>query len=188
MNNATTQNEQTEHIKFMQEAILLAQQAAAIGEIPVGAVVVHNGRIIGRGQNSRETQQNVAGHAELNALQEACQTLGSWRLDNCDLYVTLEPCLMCAGAIQNARIRTLYYGAPDPKGGACGTKWQALRLPDLNHEVAIVGGLLEAECAGALKEFFRDLRQRDKAAGSRGARRRLAQSGDTSGSECEGGI
>lgn len=163
----------------MNEAIRLAHRARELGEVPIGAVVVCDGVIVGKGWNVRETEQNVCGHAELLALQSACRHLGSWRLDDCDLYVTLEPCLMCAGAIQNARLRNLFFGAYDPKAGACGSRWDTLSLPGLNHNVHVQGGLMHEECAQLIHSFFRDLRARNKRIeqleGGRGARRRSAK-------------
>ena len=146
---------------FMKAALKLAHKAAEEGEVPVGCVVVCDGKIVGRGRNRRETKKTALGHAELEAIGKACRKLGGWRLHKCDLYVTLEPCPMCTGAIINARIRTVYYGAPDPKAGSCGTLVNLFELP-YNHQPAVVGGLLEDECAGALRDFFRGLRERKK--------------------------
>ncbi|MGI6545196.1 MAG: tRNA adenosine(34) deaminase TadA [Fastidiosipilaceae bacterium] len=164
---------------YMNEAIRLAHRAGELGEVPIGAVVVCDGVIIGEGWNVRETEQNVCGHAELLALRSACRHLGSWRLDNCDLYVTLEPCIMCAGAIQNARLRNLFFGAYDPKAGACGSRWDILSLPGLNHDVFVQGGLMREECARLIHSFFRDLRAQNKRIeqreGGRGARRKFAK-------------
>ena len=151
----------TEQEKFMKAALKLARKAAEEGEVPVGCVVVCDGKIVGRGRNRRETKKTALGHAELEAIGKACRKLGGWRLHKCDLYVTLEPCPMCTGAIINARIRTVYYGAPDPKAGSCGTLVNLFELP-YNHQPAVVGGLLEDECAGALRDFFRGLRERKK--------------------------
>lgn len=151
----------TEQEKFMKAALKLAHKAAEEGEVPVGCVVVCDGKIVGRGRNRRETKKTALGHAELEAIGKACRKLGGWRLHKCDLYVTLEPCPMCTGAIINARIRTVYYGAPDPKAGSCGTLVNLFELP-YNHQPAVVGGLLEDECAGALRDFFRGLRERKK--------------------------
>ena len=151
----------TEQEKFMKAALKLARKAAEEGEVPVGCVVVCDGKIVGRGRNRRETKKTALGHAELEAIGKACRKLGGWRLHKCDLYVTLEPCPMCTGAIINARIRTVYYGAPDPKAGSCGTLVNLFELP-YNHQPAVVGGLLEYECAGALRDFFRGLRERKK--------------------------
>lgn len=152
----------TEQEKYMKAALKLARKAADEGEVPVGAVVVCDGKIVGRGRNRRETKKNALCHAEIEAIHKACKKLGGWRLHRCDLYVTLEPCPMCTGAIINSRIKTLYYGAPDPKAGSCGT---LVNLFDVayNHKPEVVAGLLEEECAQTLRAFFRDLRARKKA-------------------------
>ena len=143
--------------QFMEEAIRLALLSAAELEVPVGAVVVCGGQIVGRGRNRRETLQNALCHAEIEAIHEACAHIGSWRLCDCDLYVTLEPCPMCAGAIINARIPALYYGAKDEKAGCCGS---VLNLFEerFNHHPRIYGGVLEAECSALLQSFFQNLR------------------------------
>lgn len=151
----------TEQEKYMKEALKLAKKAAAEGEVPVGAVVVCDGKIVGRGRNRRETKRTALGHAELEAISKACKKLGGWRLYRCDLYVTLEPCPMCTGAIINSRIKTLYYGASDPKAGSCGTLVNLFDLP-YNHKPEVVAGLLAEDCANDLRAFFRDLRQRKK--------------------------
>lgn len=151
----------TEQEKYMKAALRLAQKAADEGEVPVGAVVVCDGKIVGRGRNRRETKKNALLHAEVEAIGKACKKLGGWRLHRCDLYVTLEPCPMCAGAIINARIKTVYYGAPDPKAGSCGTLTDLFALP-YNHKPAVVAGLLEEECAEMLRTFFKDLREKRK--------------------------
>ena len=152
----------TEHEKFMKAAIRLAKRSAAEGEVPVGAVVVCDGQIVGRGRNRREKGKSALLHAELEAIGKACKKLGGWRLHRCDLYVTLEPCPMCAGAIINARIKTVYYGAPDPKAGSCGTLIDLFAV-DYNHKPAVVPDVLGEECAGLLRAFFRDLRLLKKA-------------------------
>ena len=149
----------TEQEKYMKAALRLAQKAAVEGEVPVGAVVVCEGRIVGRGRNRRETKKNALHHAEIEAIGKACKKLGGWRLHQCDLYVTLEPGPMCAGAIINARIKTVYYGAPDPKAGSCGSLINLFELP-YNHQPALVPGIMEDECAAVLRSFFRALRQR----------------------------
>lgn len=151
----------TENEKFMRAALRLAQKAAEEGEVPVGCVVVCDGKIVGRGRNRRESKKNALHHAEIEAIGKACKKLGGWRLHRCDLYVTLEPCPMCTGAIINARIKTLYYGAPDPKAGSCGT---LVNLFDLgyNHKPAVVPGVLEEACADVLRQFFKALRARKK--------------------------
>ena len=141
----------------MRRAIELAKQAAAEGEVPVGCVITLGDRIVGEGRNRRETEKNALCHAELEAIDMACRTLGGWRLWECSLYVTLEPCPMCAGAIVNARIPRVYYGAPDPKNGCCGSVINLFELP-LNHRPELIGGLLEDECAGLLTDFFQRLR------------------------------
>ena len=143
----------------MKAALRLAQKAAEEGEVPVGAVVVRDGKIVGRGRNRRETKKNALHHAEIEAIGKACKKLGGWRLHQCDLYVTLEPCPMCAGAIINARIRTVIYGASDPKAGSCGTLVDLFALP-YNHTPAVVGGVMEEACAGLLTAFFKKLREK----------------------------
>lgn len=123
----------TEQEKYMKAALKLAQKAADEGEVPVGAVVVCDGKIVGRGRNRRETKKNALHHAEIEAIEKACKKLGGWRLHRCDLYVTLEPCPMCAGALINSRMKTVYYGAPDPKAGSCGSLINLFALP-YNHQ------------------------------------------------------
>lgn len=148
--------------KFMKEAISEAKTAEHHNEVPIGAVVVLNGEIIGRGHNLRETQQNALAHAELLAIDEACQKIGSWRLENAVLYVTLEPCPMCSGAIILSRIKKVVYGAKDPKGGCAGT---FMNLPEdkrFNHQSEVVSGVLEKECGELLSNFFRGIRERKK--------------------------
>jgi len=146
---------------FMREALALAKQAAAIGETPVGCVIALGDRIVGRGYNRRETDRHALAHAELLAIDEACRTLGGWRLWQCTLYVTLEPCPMCAGAIINARIPRIVYGAADPKAGSCSSLIDLFAVP-YNHHPAAEGGVLEDECAQLLRDFFRELRLRPK--------------------------
>ena len=149
----------TEQQKYMKAALRLAQKAAEEGEVPVGTVVVCEGKIVGRGRNRRETKKNALHHAEIEAIEKACRKLGGWRLHKCDLYVTLEPCPMCAGAIINARIKTVYYGAPDPKAGSCGTLVDLFALP-YNHRPTVVSGVMEEACAAILRDFFRALREK----------------------------
>lgn len=145
----------------MKAALRLAQRSAAEGEVPVGCVVVCDGKIVGRGRNRRETKKTALSHAEIEAIGKACKKLGGWRLHRCDLYVTLEPCPMCAGAIINARIKTVYYGADDPKAGSCGS---LINLFDVayNHKPEIVRGVLKEQCAAVLTDFFRALREKRK--------------------------
>ena len=144
--------------KFMREALSLAEEAFSAGEVPVGAVVVKDGKVIGRGRNRREEHQSVLGHAELEAMEQAAKVLGSWRLTGCTLYVTLEPCPMCAGAILNAHLPRVVFGAKDPKSGAAGSLVDLLHLPGC-FQPEVSGGILEAECSQALRDFFRTLRQ-----------------------------
>jgi len=149
------------HDKYMQEAIREAYKALEIGEVPIGAVVVRDGEIIGRGYNQRETLGDPTAHAEMLAIREAAQYLGSWRLTGTTLYVTLEPCPMCAGAIVNARISELVYGASDPKAGAVSSLMNLVQDERLNHSVGeVIAGIREQECAELLRSFFKALRQR----------------------------
>ena len=144
--------------KFMKEALVLAREAAAKGEVPVGAVIVRDGEIIARGRNMREEKQNALSHAEIEAINEACKALNSWRLDDCELYVTLEPCPMCAGAIINARIKTLIFGAYDSKAGSIDSIVNLCDLP-YNHKVEVYGGICEDECLAVITDFFEKLRK-----------------------------
>jgi len=155
---------------FMREALCLADEAAACGEVPVGAVAVHSGRVVGRGRNVREGDRDPMGHAEVLALRGAAQVLGAWRLTGVTLYVTLEPCAMCAGALVNARVDRVVYGCADPKAGAAGSVLDVLGEPRLNHHPAVVGGLLGDECGERLKAFFRERRGRREGRGVRETR------------------
>ena len=146
--------------EYMRQALALARESAKEGEVPVGAVIVRRGEIIGRGRNRREGSKNALAHAEIEAINEACRRLGGWRLFDCDLYVTLEPCPMCAGAIINARISRVFYGAKDPKAGCCGTVVDLFALP-FNHCPVREGGILAQECAEELSGFFAKLRGKD---------------------------
>ncbi|MCA9689393.1 MAG: tRNA adenosine(34) deaminase TadA [Myxococcales bacterium] len=139
----------------MSEALRLADSAAARGDVPVGALVVEDGRITGVGFNTREAQGDPSGHAEVVALREACRARRRWRVDGATLYVTLEPCPMCAGALVNARVARLVYGASDPKAGAVRTLYQLCDDPRLNHRMAITAGVLAEPCAALLRAFFR---------------------------------
>ena len=145
---------------YMARALELARQAADRGEVPGGCVIVRGGEIVGRGRNRREEKQAVASHAEMEAMAQANERLGTWRLDDCELYVTLEPCPMCAGAILNARIPRVFYGARDPAFGACGGVLN-LFMEDFPHRPALVGGILGEECRGVLADFFAELRKSD---------------------------
>ncbi len=147
-----------EHEDYMREALVLAHEAAAHGEVPVGCVIVRGAEVVGRGRNRREETQSAASHAEMEAIADANARLGSWRLDDCALYVTLEPCPMCAGAIVNARIKKVYYGARDEAMGACGGVIN-LFLERFPNTPALVGGILADECRAELAQFFHTLRQ-----------------------------
>ena len=147
-----------EHEDYMREALSLAREAAQEGEVPVGCVIVKDGEIIGRGRNRREELQRTSSHAEMEAIAQANERLRSWRLDGCTLYVTLEPCPMCAGAILNAHLPRVVFGAKDPKSGAAGSLVDLLHLPGC-FQPEVSGGILEAECSQALRDFFRTLRQ-----------------------------
>ena len=146
-----------DHEYFMGQALALAREAAAVGDVPVGCVIVRDGEIVGRGRNRREERGDATAHAEVEAIRDACARLGSWRLHRCVLYVTLEPCPMCAGAIVNARINEVRYGVRDEKAGCCGS---VLNLFEerFNHRPRIYQGPLEAECEALLQEFFQNLR------------------------------
>ena len=144
---------------FMRKALELAEEAEKEGEIPIGAVIVKDGRVIAAGRNRRELGKNALYHAEIEAINTACKALGGWRLPGCTLYVTLEPCPMCAGAIINARISRVVYGAADPKAGSVHSVTELFSLP-YNHRPAVTAGVLEAECAAILSAFFARLRKR----------------------------
>lgn len=143
--------------QWMQQALQLAQEAADAGEVPVGAVIVRRGEIVGVGRNRREESRSALSHAEIEAIGDACRRLGGWRLWECTMYVTLEPCPMCAGAILNARIRRVVFGAYDPKAGSLCSVQQMFSLP-YNHKPEVTGGVLESECAALLRRFFADMR------------------------------
>jgi tRNA(adenine34) deaminase len=145
---------------FMNEALKEALKAYKKDEAPVGAVIVRDGKVIARGHNEKELKQDSTLHAEMTAIKRASRKVGSWRLTDCDMYVTLEPCAMCAGAILQARIRRLCIGAPDPKAGAAGSVIDVLGTEKFNHKVLVEWGILEDRCSGLLKDFFRELRQR----------------------------
>ena len=146
---------------FMREALALAQAAADEGEVPVGCVVVRDGEIVGRGRNRREGAKSALAHAEIEAIAEACRNLGGWRLWQCTLYVTLEPCPMCAGAIINARLPRVVYGAKEPTNGCCGSAVDLFMLP-CSQKPELVPGVLEEECSAMLSAFFRRLREKRK--------------------------
>lgn len=149
-------------LKYMQLAIKEAKKAEALGEVPIGAIIVHEDEIIASAYNLRETTQNATTHAELSAIQEACQQLGSWRLEDTTLYVTLEPCPMCAGAILQSRIPRVVYGARDPKGGCVHSLYHLLNDPRFNHECDVTEGILADECGTILTDFFKAIRKKKK--------------------------
>ncbi|WP_020063148.1 tRNA adenosine(34) deaminase TadA [Bacillus sp. 123MFChir2] len=149
-------------IYFMELAIEEAKKAGEIQEVPIGAVVVVDGEVISRAHNLRETEQRSVAHAELLAIDDACKKLGTWRLENATLYVTLEPCPMCAGAIVLSRVERVVYGAADPKGGCAGTLMNLLTEDRFNHQSKVVAGVLEEECGSLLTNFFRELRKKRK--------------------------
>lgn len=149
--------------KYMREALKQARKAYALGEVPIGCVIVHQGKIIGRGYNRRNTDKNTLSHAEITAIRKASKAIGDWRLEECTLYVTLEPCQMCAGAIVQARIPETVIGCMNPKAGCAGSILNVLEMPEFNHQVAVTRGILQQECSEILKTFFAELRIRNKA-------------------------
>ena len=147
---------------YMQEALKAAEEAYGAGEVPIGAVIVHKGEIIGRGFNRRNTEGNPLCHAEIIAINEAAHFMGDWRIEECTMYVTVEPCPMCAGAIVQARIPKVVYGAKNPKAGCAGSVLDVLNEPRLNHQVDVTEGVLKDECAALMKEFFKRFRKKEK--------------------------
>ena len=152
----------TEQENFMAQALALAAEAAAAGEVPVGCVIVRDGEIVGRGRNRREEKQATASHAEMEAIAQANEHLGTWRLDDCELYVTLEPCQMCAGALVQARLGKVVIGAMNPKAGCAGSVLNLLQMKQFNHQVEMQTGVLEQECSAMLSDFFARLREKKK--------------------------
>ena len=150
------------HIKYMKAALKQAQKAYQLGEVPIGCVIVHEGTIIARGYNRRNTDKNTMAHAEITAINRASKKIGDWRLEECTLYVTLEPCQMCAGAIVQARIPSVVMGCMNPKAGCAGSILNLLNMPEFNHQVDVTRGILEEECSQMLKQFFKELRIRNK--------------------------
>ena len=148
---------------YMKEALKQAKKAYALGEVPIGCVIVYEGKIIGRGYNRRNTDKNTLAHAEITAINKASKRIGDWRLEECTLYVTLEPCQMCAGAIVQARIPEVVMGCMNPKAGCAGSVLNILEMPQFNHQVSVTRGILEQECSDMLKTFFTELRKRNKA-------------------------
>ena len=148
--------------KYMREAIKQAKKAYALLEVPIGCVIVHEGKIIGRGYNRRNTDKSTLSHAEITAIKKASKVIGDWRLEECTMYVTLEPCQMCAGAIVQARIPKVVMACMNPKAGCAGSVLNILDVPQFNHQVEIVSGVLEMECSDMLKQFFKELRIKNK--------------------------
>ena len=146
----------------MKEAIRQAKKARALEEVPIGCVIVHEGKIIARGYNRRNTDKNTLSHAELNAIRKASKKLGDWRLEGCTMYVTLEPCPMCAGAIVQARIPRIAVGCMNPKAGCAGSVLDMLHVPGFNHQAEVTEGVLEQECSKLMSDFFQSLRERKK--------------------------
>ena len=148
--------------KYMRQAINQAKKAASIGEVPIGCVIVHEGKVIGRGYNRRMTDKNTLSHAELNAIKKASKKLDDWRLDDCEMYITTEPCQMCAGALVQSRIDEVVIGSMNPKAGCAGSVLNLLQVDNFNHQVKITRGVLEEECSIMLSDFFRELREKKK--------------------------
>lgn len=148
---------------YMKEALKQAKKAYLLGEVPIGCVIVYQGKIIGRGYNRRNTDKNTLSHAEITAINKASKRIGDWRLEECTLYVTLEPCQMCAGAIVQARIPEVVMGCMNPKAGCAGSVLNILEMPQFNHQVSVTRGILGQECSDMLKTFFTELRKRNKA-------------------------
>lgn len=148
--------------KYMKEALKQAKKAYALGEVPIGCIIVHQGRIIGRGYNRRNTDKSTLAHAEITAVKRASKYIGDWRLEDCTLYVTLEPCQMCAGAIVQARIDEVVMGSMNPKAGCGGSILNLLEMPEFNHQVKVTRGIMEEECSQMLTNFFKELRIRNK--------------------------
>lgn len=152
--------QEREDMRFMRQAITQAKRAGRIGEVPIGCVIVHEGKVIGRGYNRRNTDNSTLSHAELTAIRRASRALGDWRLENCTLYVTLEPCQMCAGAIVQARIPRVVMAAMNPKAGCAGSIINLLEMKQFNHQVEVIKGVCKEECSEILSSFFLELRRR----------------------------
>ena len=150
------------HEKYMKEALKQAKKAYLLGEVPIGCVIVYEGKIIGRGYNRRNTDKNTLSHAEITAIRKASKKMGDWRLEGCTLYVTLEPCQMCSGAIVQARITEVVMGCMNPKAGCWGSILNILEMPQFNHQVKVTRGILGEECSRMLTTFFKELRIRNK--------------------------
>lgn len=147
---------------YMRKALHQAERAAALGEVPIGCVILYEGRIIGRGFNLRKTKHTTLAHAEITAIRQACKAIGDWRLEGCTMYVTLEPCQMCAGAVVQSRLDRIVIGTDNPKAGCAGSILNLLQMKEFNHQVEITRGILKEECSEVLQSFFRDMRAREK--------------------------
>jgi len=146
--------------RYMRQAVLQAKKAMKIGEVPIGCIIVYEGKIIGRGYNRRVSDKSTLAHAEISAIQKANRVIGDWRLDGCDMYITLEPCPMCAGAIVQSRIKNVFIGAMNPKAGCAGSILDMLHEPGFNHQCCVQTGILGNECSAMLTDFFRELRMK----------------------------
>ncbi len=153
----------TDNTIYMKEALKQAKKAYSIGEVPIGCVIVYEGKIIARGYNRRTIDKNTLSHAELNAIRKASRVLGDWRLDNCKMYVTLEPCQMCSGAIVQSRIKEVYIGCMNPKAGCAGSIMNLLNVKEFNHQVYVESGIMADECSELMKTFFKELRNNKRA-------------------------
>ncbi len=151
-----------ENEKYMREALKEAKKAIRLGEVPIGCVIVYEDKIIGRGYNKRNTKKTTLAHAELIAIEKASKVLGDWRLENCTMYITLEPCQMCSGAIVQARVKKVVIGTMNPKAGCAGSVLNILQMKEFNHQVEMEIGILEEECTKVLQSFFKELRVRNK--------------------------
>ncbi len=170
-----------EQEKYMKEALRQAKKAYALGEVPIGCVIVYEGRIIGRGYNRRNSDKITLAHAEITAIRKASKKIGDWRLEGCTMYVTLEPCQMCAGALVQSRIDKVVIGCMNPKAGCAGSILNLLQMKEFNHQVEIERGVLEEECSAILKKFFVELRKRNKA---EAAERRALAEGEKGENDC----
>lgn len=158
----TEDEQQTQDLKYMKAALAQAKKAYKLNEVPIGCVIVHEGRIIGRGYNRRNTDKTALGHAEITAIKKACMVIGDWRLEECTIYITLEPCQMCAGAIVQSRIPRVVIGSMNPKAGCAGSILNILEMPQFNHVCSVTRGVLDDVCSEMLSAFFRELRNSKK--------------------------
>lgn len=160
--NVSDETDLEKHERYMKEALKQAQKAYALGEVPIGCVIVYGDKIIGRGYNRRNTDKSTLSHAEITAIRKASRKIGDWRLEECTLYVTLEPCQMCSGAIVQARIPEVVMGSMNPKAGCAGSILNLLEMPEFNHQVRVTRGVKEETCSALLTQFFRELRERNR--------------------------